>query len=120
MLNKIGRYSFVAGVVLVLLIGLDIPAVRSASPVLWSFLVILGLVVGFTNISDKDAKEFLWVAVAFVIIIYIGSPKIDTWNNVYLIGQYLKGILDGVIAFILPASIVVGLKYLWKLAKGSH
>jgi len=39
---------------------------------------------------------------------------------VQLVGVYLKGIFDSILAFVVPASVVVGLKDVWELAKGGE
>ena len=116
--KQIGKYSFIVGVILAVVLGLAIPALDAATPWLWSLLVLLGLVVGFLNISGKETKEFLWVTVALVIVAYAGSSQISSWENVQLIGSYLKGVFDSILALVVPASVVVGLKEVWALSRG--
>src|SRR3989338_9067617 len=117
--KQIGKYSFIVGVILAVVLGLAIPALDAATPWLWSLLVLLGLVVGFLNISGKETKEFLWVTVALVVVAFAGSAQISSWSNVELIGPYLKGIFDAILAFVVPATVVVALKDVWDLAKGN-
>ncbi len=116
--KQIGNYSFIGGVILAVVLGLAIPALDAATPWLWSLLVLLGLVVGFLNISGKETKEFLWVTVALVIVAFAGSAQIDSWKDVRIIGPYLKGVFNSILALVVPASVVVGLKEVWTLAKG--
>ena len=115
--KQIGNYSFIVGVILAVVLGLAAPKLGTATPWLWSLLVVLGLVVGFLNISGKETKEFLWVTVALVVVAFAGSAQISSWSNVELIGPYLKGIFDSILAFVVPASVVVALKDTWDLAK---
>ncbi|MBS3113491.1 hypothetical protein J4448_00155 [Candidatus Woesearchaeota archaeon] len=116
--KQIGNYSFIIGVIVAVVLGLAAPKLGTATAWLWSLLVILGLVVGFLNVSGKETKEFLWVTVALVVVAFAGSAQINSWSNVELIGPYLKGIFDSILAFVVPASVVVGLKDVWELAKG--
>ena len=116
--KQIGNYSFIIGVVIAVLLGLAAPKLGSAAIWLWSLLIVLGLVVGFLNVSGKETKEFLWVTVALVVVAYAGGSQIDKWQNVQFIGTYLSGIFNSILAFVIPASVVVALKDVWSLAKG--
>jgi len=116
--KQIGNYSFIIGVIVAVVLGLAAPKLGTATAWLWSLLVVLGLIVGFLNVSGKETKEFLWVTVALVVVAFAGSAQINSWSNVELIGPYLKGIFDSILAFVVPASVVVGLKDVWELAKG--
>lgn len=117
--KQIGKYSFIAGVVIAVLLGLAIPALRAAQGWLYTILVLLGLVVGFLNVSGKETKDFLLVTVALVIVAYIAGAQVDRWaSEVQFIGTYLKDIFGNIVAFVVPASVVVALKETWDLAKG--
>jgi len=116
--KQIGNYSFIIGVIVAVVLGLAASKLESAAVWLQSLLVVLGLVVGFLDVSGKETKEFLWVTVALVVVAFAGSAQINSWSNVELIGPYLKGIFDSILAFVVPASVVVGLKDVWELAKG--
>ena len=117
--KQIGDYSFIVGVILAVVLGLAASKLGTATPWLWSLLIVLGLVVGFLNVAGKETKEFLWVTVALVVVAYAGSAQITSWSNVEIIGPYLKGIFDSILAFVVPASVVVALKDVWALAKSS-
>ena len=117
--KQIGDYSFIVGVILAVVLGLAASKLGTATPWLWSLLIVLGLVVGFLNVAGKETKEFLWVTVALVVVAYAGSAQITSWSNVEIIGPYLKGIFDSILAFVVPASVVVALKDVWGLAKSS-
>ena len=115
--KQIGDYSFIIGVIIAVVLGLAAPQLGAATPWLWSLLVVLGLVVGFLNVSGKETKEFLWVTVALVVVAYAGSAQIRSWSDVEFIGIYLKGVFDSILAFVVPSSVVVALKEVWNLAK---
>ena len=117
--KQIGKYSFIAGVVIAVLLGLAIPALSSAKDWLFTIMVLLGLVVGFLNISGKETKDFLLVTVALVIVAYIAGAQVNSWaSEVQVIGKYLSGIFGNIVAFVVPASVVVALRETWELAKG--
>src|SRR3989338_3627423 len=116
--KKVGNYSFIVGVIIAVVLGVATPILGNAALWLWSLLVVLGLAVGFLNVSGKETKEFLWVTVALVVVDYAGSAQVGSWDKVQWIGPYLKGIFDSILAFVVPASVVVALKDVWGLARG--
>ena len=118
--KKIGDYSFIVGVILAVVLGLATPQLGKAQPWLWSLLVVLGLIVGFLNVSGKETKEFLWVSVALVVVAFAGANQVNSWANVEIIGPYLKAMFDAILAFVVPASVVVALKDVWELAKSNE
>jgi hypothetical protein len=79
-------------------------------------LVVLGLIVGFLNVTGKETKEFLLVAVVLVIAAGMGGAS-ATLGGVQMIGQYLSGIFTQVLAFVVPATVVVALKDIWALGQ---
>lgn len=116
--KQIGNYSFIIGVIIAVVLGLAAQNLGTAAAWLWSLLIVLGLIVGFLNVTGKETREFLLVTVALVVVAFAGSAQIERLSDVQIIGTYLKGIFDGILAFVVPASIVVGLKDIWALARG--
>lgn len=114
--KKIGNYSFIVGVIIAVVLGLAAPMLGEAIPWLTSLMIILGLVVGFLNVAGKETKEFLLVAVALVIVAFAGTAS-GTLGEVLYIGPYIKGIFDAIMAFVVPATVVVGLKDIWAIAQ---
>lgn len=116
--KKIGQYAFILGVVLAIVLGLFsgfIPA--DATPWLVSVLILAGLVVGFLNVTGKDTKEFILVATALVIVSFAMSQGTQYLSQVEIIGSYLQDIFNSIMAFVVPATIVIGLKDIWSLGK---
>jgi len=114
--KKIGQYSFIIGVIIAVILGLAIPALVDATPWLVSLLILLGLIVGFLNVAGKQSKEFLIVGVILVLLSYAGGAG-TTLGGVMYIGAYLQGIFQALMAFIIPAVVVVGLKTIRDLAE---
>ena len=116
--EKIGHYSFIGGVILAVVLGLFSTQLQGtqAEPWLASLLVLLGLVVGFINVSGKATKEFMLVAIVLILASYAGGAS-DTLSSVQIIGEYLAGVFTQILAFVVPATIVVGLKDVWSLGK---
>jgi hypothetical protein len=115
--KKIGRYSFIIGVIIAVILGLALPIGATVSSWLTSILVVLGLVVGFLNIGGKETKEFLMVATILVIVTGLGGTAYAAIGQVQLIGRYIMGILNGILTFVVPATVVVALKQVSEYAK---
>ncbi|MBW2992226.1 hypothetical protein KY345_03350 [Candidatus Woesearchaeota archaeon] len=105
---KIGHYSFLAGIALAIIagIGADLIAVNIVTMI----LVILGLIVGFLNVTAKETTEFL---IATVALMLAGSANLAI---IPAIGGYLQAILANIVVFVAPAALIVALKAVKALA----
>jgi signal transduction histidine kinase len=109
--NLIGAWAFLIGVILAIIIGLfKVQLVGAASTVILALLVILGLIVGFLNVGDKDVHTFLLAALALVIVSYMGSESLA------IIPQ-LGSILNALLILFIPATVIVSLKLVFSIAK---
>jgi hypothetical protein len=103
---KIGSWAFILGVLIAIVAGL-VPAWQT--PTLVWVLVILGLLVGFLNITAKETTEFL---VATLALMVIGSA-----GAIPALGVIILSILANLVAFVAPAALVVAIKSIWVLAQ---
>ena len=112
MLNqKMGAYAFLVGIAIAILAGIFSPdGVRSTIALV---LVLLGLIVGFMNISDKEAGNFLIACIALIAVGSAGLSVISTAN----IGQILTAIVQNIMLFVAPAALIVALKSIKTLAE---
>ena len=104
--SKIGSWAFILGILISIVAGL-IPAWQT--PTLIWVLVLLGLVVGFLNITAKETTEFL---VATLTLLLIGSA-----GAIPALGIVVLSILANIVAFVAPAALIVALKSIWVLAQ---
>ena len=119
MQKKFGHYAFIIGVVLAVILGLAGTALGSETNAwLTSLLVILGLIVGLLNVTGKETKEFLIVATVLVIAAGLGSAG-SSLGGVMFLGPYLSGLFNSIMAFAVPAVVIVGLKDLYRLGKAN-
>jgi hypothetical protein len=104
-MESFGKIAFYAGLVISVLVGvLDL---GTWVPIA---LVVLGLIVGFLNISEKEAQHFLLATVALVISGLalggkFGIPALDK-----AIGAY--------VLFTAAAAFIVALMQVWHMQKG--
>jgi hypothetical protein len=114
--KKLGHYSFIIGVILAIVLGLV--SLGTATVWLSSLLVILGLLVGFINVSGKETREFLMVSAVLIIAAGVGGAS-NTLGSVQAVGPYLSGVFTQVLAFVVPATVVVCLKDIWMLGQNA-
>ncbi|MBI2507562.1 hypothetical protein HYV89_01280 [Candidatus Woesearchaeota archaeon] len=67
-------------------------------------LVLLGLVVGFLNITEKEVITFLVAAIA---LMSAGSANLTALGQ---LGSVFGSILQSVVVFVAPAAVVVAVK----------
>jgi len=106
--KKLGHYSFLVAFLLAVLAGL-VPALQ-VEWVTWA-LIILGLIVGFLNISARETTEFL---VATIALMLVGSAGLEV---VPTAGRIISTILLNIMAIVIPAALIVSLKAIYMLAE---
>ena len=109
-IEKIGGWAFILGVVISVVAGLAFTQLGTYSGYVTLALVVLGLVVGFLNIADKEVKDFLIAAIAVELV---GTANLAV---IPVIGEFLFAIVWQITAFVAPAALVVGLKAIYNLA----
>ena len=103
--KMIGRWLFIAGLVLAVLVGLFLPQAAWATWV----LAVIGLVVGFFNVAEEETMGFLIAALAL-------NVSASAFQGVPFVGSFLTNILGYVVAFVSGAMLVVALISLFKKA----
>jgi len=107
-----GNWAFIIGVILAIILGLFGQVVEAYRTYITALLVIIGLLVGFANIGEKDSMHFLIAAIAL-----LATNTLTQWTslNVVMIGDYIAGILNGIGLFVAPAAVIVALKAIYDL-----
>lgn len=113
--NKFIAYSFTIGIVIALILGL-VSARLSPNivAVLTSLLILLGVIVGFFNISPTETKDYILFVTAMVVVVSLGGNNL---GQLQVIGGYVVSVLNAILAFIMPSVIIVGIKAVINLAK---
>lgn len=107
-MEKLGNWSFLIGLIIAVLVGLFV----EAGPIVASVLVILGLIVGFLNITDKETHGFLVAAITLMVAGLSG----EFLAAIPVIGNMLSRILSNFVIIVAPAAIVVSVKAAYGLA----
>jgi hypothetical protein len=103
--QTIGKWAFIFGLVLAVLAGLFF----QPGWALW-ILAILGVVVGFLNITAEETRGFLLASIALTL-------SATALNTLPVLGTALSLVLPFVVAFVAAATIVVALKELFQTAR---
>jgi len=115
--NLVGAYAFLIGVVLAVVIGLFSEPLQSSGGIFYSILVIVGLIVGFMNVGDKNSMTFLVASVSLVVVGALGSDPLKYIALSNYAVKTLSSILTSLLVMFVPATIIVALKTVFSMAK---
>ncbi len=105
--KRIGSWAFIIGVVIAILAGIFAGISATYAGAIALVLVVLGLIVGFLNVSPKEATSFV---IASVGLMAAGKADLTVINTLIpTLGTILQSILSNIVVFIAPAAIVVSL-----------
>ena len=103
-LTVVGRWALIIGIILAVLAGFaEIPSLAVV-------LFILGLIVGFLNIKEKENTPFLIAVVALMIIGVSGLQVVSLMPRAV-------SILENFLVFVSAAALVVALKQVLAVVK---
>jgi len=113
-LGVIGFWAFILGLVIAVVFGImaALGMAMGAMPAIIIVLIILGLVVGFLNITAKEILLFLVATIALIVVGGVFAPL-----KVLAIGNMLDSILALVATLMAPAAVVAAIKALWAVGK---
>jgi hypothetical protein len=111
MTTNYGNWAFIVGVVLAIVLGLFGTYITTdvQQGIAW-LLIILGLIVGFVNIGQKEAFNFLIAAIA---LLAVGAAGLETLP---VVGDFVGPILTNIATFVAPAAVIIALKAIYDLA----
>jgi|GEM_PF-1478617 len=118
---KIGELAFILVVVIAVVAGLatiKLSAVQQA----WVYiaLMILGVIVSLTTITEKEVGSFMTASVTLLIASLAAATVLTSVILAPLAVDYARtvlGIVMNIMAFVAPAAIIPSLKAVYKLAK---
>jgi uncharacterized membrane protein len=110
-MDMIGKWAFVIGVILAIAVGI-LGTMNTAVIVI---LMLLGLVIGFLNVTGKEAAQFLVAGVSIIIAGSLGTGAFVGMNNV--VTTTLVSIFGAISVLVVPAVIIVAIREVFVLAK---
>lgn len=105
--ESIGKWAFLLGVLVSILAAFLTNIVSNATIVV--ILFILGLLVGFLNVSRKDHTTFL---IAVLVLLVLGAGGISALSEFRLLGiyDYLVTAISSFVAFVGAAGLIVAIR----------
>jgi uncharacterized membrane protein len=104
--RSMGAWAFLIGVILALIFGF---MGELSSTLVW-ILVIIGLIVGFMNVSEREVSSFLMSGAVLIIASAFGG------NSLSVIPAADR-IVGALMVIFVPAVIVVAVKHVFVMAK---
>ena len=101
MMVNIGKWAFLAGILLAVLAGFF------TIPYVMTILAVLGLIVGVLNITARESHKFLMAVTALLII---GTASLSAFSALGTLYGLTESIITNVIAFVAAAGLVVAVK----------
>ena len=121
--NSLGAWAFLIGVVLAIIIGigtstlLEIESLTTYSSAIYAILAILGIIVGFMNVTSKDSQTFLIAGAVLVIVSNMGMTAVQGSLIGIGVGNIVTSVFGALLALFVPATIIVALKTVFGIAK---
>jgi len=114
-LSMVGFWAFIVGLIIAVVVGImaALGIIGSAvMPAIIIVLIILGLIVGFLNITAKEILLFLVATIALIVVGGVFAPL-----STFGIGAMLDAILALVATLMAPAAVVAAIKALWAVGR---
>ena len=104
--DVVGKWAFLIGVILAIVLGLFDPVLGN-----WIIvLVVIGLIVGLLNVTDKEVAPFLMSGAVLIIASALGGSLMSDM-------PYVGAVLDALLAVFVPATVIVAIKNVFSLAR---
>ena len=107
--NNLGSWAFLIGVVLAVILGVFMQDQMTNSTVIL-ILVVIGLVVGFLNVTAEESQSFLLSGAVLIIASSLGSSAL---SNIAM----LDSVMNALLMIFVPATIIVAIKNVFNLAR---
>ena len=119
--ENMGEWAYLASVVIAVLAAIGAVGLGFSSDWTAVLLVVLGVVVGFLNISEKETTSFLGATVALVVAslgasVDGGTGTFSVLNVLPGLGKLVNSIVANIAIFAAPAAVIVAVKAILNLA----
>lgn len=112
-MEKIGSYAYLLGFLIAVIVGLLVGLKVGGIPldIVAIVLVILGLIIGLLNITDKETVPFLVASIALI------SANAVNWAAISVdLGLILNSIFYYIGVLVAPAALVVALLAIYRIS----
>ncbi len=108
-MKNLGRWAFIIGLVISVLLGFVTFTYASL------VLVILGLIVGFMNVTEKEATNYLVAVIALLAVGIAGLQALSVLGTLY---TWIQTVLASFVTFVAASAVVVAVKELFDMGRG--
>lgn len=115
--NLVGAYAFSIGIILSVVLGIFNESLEYADGLFYSVLILIGIIVGYVTVSDRNSVTFLLASLSIVIVGGVGTEPLLFVAKQNLVVNLLRNILATLMVLFVPATIIVALKTVFSLAK---
>jgi len=111
--SQIGVWAFLIGAAIAIIMAVGSTAGQAWAANAWLVfaLVVLGLIVGFLNITKEEMYGFLIATVALLVAKTANLTAINTL--VPFVGTFLEAVVANAIILVAPAALVVAFKFIY-------
>ncbi len=102
----IGKWAFIVGLLLAVIMAFVTFEYTAIS------LFVIGLIVGFLNIKDKEVQQYLIACIALITT----AVAINALDVLAIVGEKVVVILTNFIAFVTASALVVAIKAVYSLS----
>jgi hypothetical protein len=106
----LGKWAFLIGLIIAVITGF----MTGYATILALVLFVLGLIVGFLNVTEKDSVKFL---IATIALLTGGIASLTALSMLGVTINYITTILANFVAFISAAALVVAIKAIFETSK---
>ena len=111
--KEMGKYVFLIGFAIAILAGLvgATGVLGATADYIALILVLLGILVGFLNITATERQSFL------IAVIALSMLGLVSFGALTFVGAYLTSVISYLITFVAPAAAIVALFAIYDLAR---
>ncbi len=119
--NSLSAWAFLIGVILAVLVGastalIPFKTLTAYSPQIYAVLVLLGVFIGFVNVTGKDSEKFMIAGTVLVVVSKFGMDSVKGSLIGIGVGSLVGSIFASLLALFVPATIIVALKTVFSIA----
>ena len=114
MMAKVGSWAFIVGLVIAVLAGV---VIKEQQWMGWLILVlgVLGLIVGFLNVTARESTPFLVAAIALVVSATSFNAVLALIPSSQVV-SIVQVVLGNIAVCVAPAAVLVALRAIYALA----
>ncbi len=128
-MEQIARWAYIAFIVIAIVMGLAVGYMAYSADFHWTdsgvvdtngwvtlIMLILGVIIGLTSITEKEVTPFLIITIALIVasLANVWSPLSNIHELLY---YWATAILNYIVAFAAPAAVITAIRALLPMAK---